>query len=47
LQALTRILGPIIGGQLYILFGSPAPACMGIILLIFAFAIFKTKNRQN
>lgn len=47
LQALTRILGPIIGGQLYVLFGSSAPACMGVILLIVALTIFKTKNRQK
>ena len=47
LQALTRIIGPIIGGQLYVLFGSPAPTFMGIILLILALAIFKAKNRHN
>ncbi|WFR57307.1 MFS transporter [Anaerocolumna sp. AGMB13025] len=33
IQSLARIIGPIIGGQIYISLGSAAPAFMGIILI--------------
>lgn len=33
IQALARIIGPIIGGQIYVSLGSPAPAVMGMIFL--------------
>ncbi|MCL6586728.1 MAG: MFS transporter [Anoxybacillus sp.] len=33
IQALARIIGPIIGGQIYVSFGHAAPAFMGMILI--------------
>lgn len=33
IQALARITGPVIGGQLYVLLGHAAPAFMGVILI--------------
>jgi DHA1 family tetracycline resistance protein-like MFS transporter len=33
IQALARMIGPLIGGQLYISLGHPAPALMGMILI--------------
>lgn len=33
IQALARIIGPIVGGQIYVLLGHSAPAFMGVILL--------------
>lgn len=33
IQALARIIGPVIGGQIYVSLGSPAPAVMGMIFL--------------
>lgn len=33
LQAFARIIGPIIGGQIYVLLGHAAPACMGMVLI--------------
>jgi DHA1 family tetracycline resistance protein-like MFS transporter len=33
IQALARIIGPVIGGQIYVSIGSPAPAVMGIVFL--------------
>lgn len=47
LQALTRILGPIIGGQLYVALGYSAPALMGFFLLFFSLLILKKKNHQK
>lgn len=38
IQALARIIGPIIGGQIYVFLGHAAPAFMGIILI--AAAVF-------
>ena len=36
IQALARIVGPIIGGQIYIILGHAAPAFMGVILIALA-----------
>jgi DHA1 family tetracycline resistance protein-like MFS transporter len=33
IQALARMIGPIVGGQIYVLLGHAAPAMMGIILI--------------
>jgi DHA1 family tetracycline resistance protein-like MFS transporter len=33
IQALARMIGPIVGGQIYVLLGHAAPAIMGIILI--------------
>lgn len=39
IQALARIIGPIIGGQIYVSLGSAAPAFMGIILITAAILV--------
>ncbi len=41
IQALARIIGPIIGGQIYVLLGSAAPAFMGMILIAAAIPVLK------
>lgn len=45
IQSLARIIGPIIGGQIYITLGHAAPAVMGIILIIAAVFIFSKRTR--
>lgn len=45
IQALSRIIGPIIGGQLYILVSHSFPALMGIFFI--GIAILLLKNRQD
>lgn len=45
IQALARIIGPIIGGQIYIILGHSAPAFMGMILIAAAIPIlYKGRN---
>ncbi|SFM00230.1 MFS transporter [Pelosinus propionicus] len=39
IQALARMIGPIIGGQIYVSLGSAAPAFMGMILIAAAIAV--------
>lgn len=39
IQALARMIGPLIGGQLYILLGHAAPAWLGIILIVLAIMV--------
>lgn len=39
IQSLARIIGPIIGGQIYVLFGHASPAFMGIILISVAISV--------
>jgi len=39
IQALARIIGPVIGGQIYVSLGSPAPAVMGMIFLLAAILV--------
>ncbi|MDF2589948.1 MAG: tetA [Anaerocolumna sp.] len=39
IQSLARIIGPIIGGQLYVSLGSASPALMGVILIAFAIPV--------
>ncbi|WP_340023073.1 MFS transporter [Paenibacillus sp. FSL K6-1096] len=43
-QALARMAGPLIGGQLYVLLGPAAPAGMGIILVAAALAVLYRMN---
>ena len=48
LQALARVIGPLIGGQIYISLGHFAPALMGFIFLIIALLVLsKTKSDQE
>ncbi|MBC1496614.1 MFS transporter [Listeria welshimeri] len=44
IQSLARIIGPIIGGQIYITLGHAAPAVMGIILIITAVFILSKRT---
>lgn len=39
IQSLARIIGPIIGGQIYVSLGHSSPAFMGVILIAIAIAI--------
>ena len=39
IQALARMIGPIIGGQIYVSFGHATPAFMGIILIAAAISV--------
>jgi len=39
IQALARMIGPIIGGQIYVSFGHAAPAFMGMILIAAAIPV--------
>lgn len=39
IQALARMIGPIIGGQIYVSLGHSAPAFMGIILIALAIPV--------
>lgn len=45
IQSLARIIGPIIGGQIYITLGHAAPAVMGIILIIAVVFILSKRTR--
>lgn len=47
IQALARIIGPIIGGQIYTLFGHIAPAVMGIILITFAIPVLYKATHEE
>ncbi|OFG96614.1 MFS transporter [Listeria monocytogenes] len=44
LQSVARIIGPIIGGQLYITLGHAAPAVMGVLLITVAIFILYKKT---
>lgn len=46
IQSLARIIGPIIGGQIYITLGHAAPAVMGVILITGAIFILYKKNAR-
>ncbi len=39
LQSLARIIGPILGGQIYVSLGHSSPAFMGMILIALAIPI--------
>ncbi|WIM39291.1 MFS transporter [Paenibacillus sp. PK4536] len=49
IQALARMIGPLIGGQIYILLGHTAPAWMGMILIVLAIFVLHrgVKNIQQ
>lgn len=46
IQSLARIIGPVIGGQIYVLLGHAAPAFMGVTLIAAAILVLhKSTNR--
>ena len=45
--ALARMIGPIIGGQIYVSIGHAAPAFMGMILIAVAIPILYKKTHIN
>ncbi|NOU88203.1 MFS transporter [Paenibacillus sp. LMG 31460] len=48
IQALARMIGPIIGGQIYVSLGHAAPAFMGIVLIAAAIAVlYKRTNHAR
>ncbi|NQX43835.1 MFS transporter [Paenibacillus tritici] len=47
IQALARMIGPLIGGQLYVLLGPSAPAFMGMILIMAAIPVLYKINRTG
>ncbi|MCR8635076.1 MFS transporter [Paenibacillus radicis (ex Xue et al. 2023)] len=47
IQALARMIGPIIGGQIYVSLGSSAPAFMGMILIAAAIPILYKRTHVN
>nr|WP_315019590.1 MFS transporter [uncultured Aminipila sp.] len=47
IQALARMIGPIIGGQIYVIFGHAAPAFMGVILVAAAIPILYKRTHLN
>ncbi|UYZ33652.1 MFS transporter [Clostridium beijerinckii] len=47
IQALARMIGPIIGGQIYVSFGHSAPAFMGIILIALAIPVLYKRTHVN
>lgn len=47
IQALARIIGPIIGGQIYVSLGHAAPAFMGILLIAIAASVLNKGRLKN
>lgn len=47
IQALARMIGPIVGGQLYVSFGHAAPALMGILLIAAAIPVLHRSIQIN
>ncbi|MGR6000644.1 MFS transporter [Bacillus cereus] len=47
IQALARMIGPIIGGQIYVSLGHAAPAFMGVILIVAAIAVLYRGDTCN
>ncbi len=47
IQALARMIGPIIGGQIYVSLGSSAPAFMGMILIAAAIPVLYKGTHVN
>jgi DHA1 family tetracycline resistance protein-like MFS transporter len=45
IQALARIIGPVIGGQIYVSLGHAAPAFMGVILIASAIPVMRTAGK--
>ncbi|WP_054940569.1 MFS transporter [Paenibacillus ihuae] len=44
IQALARVIGPLIGGQMYVSLGHSAPAVMGMILIAAAIPVLYKRN---
>ncbi len=44
-QSLARIIGPVIGGQIYVLLGHASPAFMGMILIAAAMPVMRSAGR--
>ncbi|NRT73080.1 MFS transporter [Clostridium beijerinckii] len=47
IQALARMIGPIIGGQIYVSLGHSAPAFMGILLIALAIPVLYKRTHVN
>lgn len=47
IQALARIVGPIIGGQIYVSLGHSAPAFMGMMLIAVAIVVLYKRTQVN
>jgi DHA1 family tetracycline resistance protein-like MFS transporter len=47
IQSLARIVGPIVGGQIYVLLGHAAPAFMGILLITIAIPTLRQGVRMH
>jgi DHA1 family tetracycline resistance protein-like MFS transporter len=47
IQALARMIGPIIGGQIYVSLGHAAPAFMGVILIAAAIPVLCKRRLVN
>lgn len=47
IQALARMIGPIIGGQIYVLFGHASPAFMGMILIAVAIPVLYKRTHAD
>ncbi len=47
IQALARIIGPILGGQIYVLLGHSAPAFMGMLLIAAAIPVLYKSSYIN
>lgn len=47
IQALARMIGPIIGGQIYVSLGHAAPAFMGMILITAAILVLNKGTQNN
>lgn len=47
IQALARIIGPIIGGQIYVSLGHAAPAVMGMLLIAAAILVLYKGKQRN
>lgn len=47
IQSLARIIGPIIGGQIYVSFGHASPAFMGIILIAAAILVLHKNTHPS
>lgn len=47
IQALARMIGPIIGGQIYVLFGHASPAFMGMILIAVAIPVLYKRTHVD
>lgn len=47
IQSLARIIGPVVGGQIYVSLGHAAPAVMGVILIAAAIQVLRKGTRIN